>query len=85
MSTHLAASLHIPIAKSQKDEDANLLVCYAVSSVATVTKVSKNHSAIILTVRQSKKNQHPFTQQHSTSSHIICIFGNTAVRTSNLK
>jgi hypothetical protein len=51
MSNHFAALLHIPIAKPQKDEDASLIDCYAVSSGATVTKVSKNHTAFILTVR----------------------------------
>jgi len=79
------ASLHIPIAKPQKDEDASLLDCYAVSSGATVTKVSKDHSAFIVTGRQSKKKQHPFTRQQSISSCITWIFGNTAVRNSNLK
>ena len=66
------------------DGDASLLDCYALSSGATVTKFSKDHSAVILMVRQSKNNHHPFTQQQNILSHITCISGNTAVRTSNL-
>jgi len=54
-TTHLSASLHIPISETQKDEDASL-ECYAESMGATVTNVLKNHSAFILTVRQSKQN-----------------------------
>jgi len=73
------ASLHFLIAKPQKDEDANLLDCYAMPSGTTVTKVS-----LIITVRHSKKN-HPFIQQQSISSHITCVFGSTVVRTSNFK
>ena len=40
MTACFTALLHIPIAKPQKDEDASLLDCYAVSSDATLTKVS---------------------------------------------
>jgi hypothetical protein len=85
MSTHIPASLHIPIAKPQKDEDASLMDCYAVSSGATVPKFQRIRVPSFSWSGSPKKKQHPFTQQKGISSHITCIFGNTAVRTSNLK
>jgi hypothetical protein len=41
MSTHLPATLNIPISKPQKDEDASLLDCYAVHRVQQLPKFQK--------------------------------------------
>jgi len=50
MSTHLPASLHIPVSRPRKHEEASLLECYAASLGAAVTSVSEDHSAFILMV-----------------------------------